>query len=222
MDSIFRKHMNALRNEVQDYLTTYQAADAAQDEARTDHAKAAEGLKRYNGNDNMTRYRLELIEGGLRIAKREAEDKFQQFRKKRFDLLNRAQEIREQLRAELETAGTVNPADVDANTMRLLESGILKTSDFKNLYDGASTPTMRRMIGAAAGKAAEATESAADRAALFSIFTASKNIGNEELEAYDSAVFALSCATGTPENPRELSPKTLQFWMEETAESADE
>lgn len=221
MENIFRKHMNALRNEVQDYLTSYESAKGTRDEAQKAHAQAVEAVKRFSGPETE-KYRRELIAGGLKIAQTEAEAAFQQIRKSRFDLLDRAAEIRAQLSSDLEAAGTVNPADVDGNTMRLLESGILKASDFKSLYDGASSPTMKRLIGAAAGKAAKAAENVEDRAALFSIFSASKSIGSEVLEAFDSVIFGLSCATGTPENPRELSPGTMEFWLEETAKSADE
>ena len=221
MDKIFRKHMNALRNEVRDYLADYKSAKGTRDEAQKAHAQAVEAVKRFSGPETE-KYRRELIAGGLKIAQTEAEAAFQQIRKSRFALLDRAQAIRDELKADLDAALTVNPADVDANTMRLLESGILKASDFKSLYDGASSPTMKRLIGAAAGKAAEATENTTDRAALNSIFSASKSIGSEVLEEYDSTVFGLSCATGTPENPRELSPGTMEFWLEETAESADE
>ena len=219
MDKIFRKHMNALRNEVRAYLTDYESAKGTRDEAQKAHAQAVEAVKRFSGPETE-KYRRELIAGGLKIAQTEAEAAFQKIKKSRFDLLDRAAEIRAQLSSDLEAAGTVNPADVDANTMRLLESGILKASDFKSLYDGASSPTMKRLIGAAAGKAAAAAE-AADREVLNGISHDSKNIIRGKMDTFDSAVFGLSCATGTPENPRELSPGTMEFWLEQT-ESADE
>ena len=218
---IYQKHMESLRAMVQDYLTAYQTAEAARDSARTDHAKAVEDLKKFFGPEEV-RLRMELIERGAKIAERQKEDAFQKIRKSRFDLLDRAAEIRARLASDLEKATVADPAEMDTNTLRLIDSGILTAADFLSIYDNASTPTMKRLIGAAAGKAAEATENTTDRAALNSIFSASKSIGSEVLEEYDSTVFGLSCATGTPENPRELSPKTLQFWMEETAESADE
>ena len=221
MDKIFRKHMNALRNEVRAYLADYKSAKGTRDEAQKAHAQAVEAVKRFSGPETE-KYRRELIAGGLKIAQTEAEAAFQQIRKSRFALLDRAAEIRARLASDLEKATVADPAEMDTNTLRLIDSGILTAADFLSIYDNASTPTMKRLIGAAAGKAAEATENTTDRAALNSIFSASKSIGSEVLEEYDSTVFGLSCATGTPENPRELSPGTMEFWLEETAESADE
>ena len=65
----------------------------------------------------------------------------------------------EGMRAELEKAVSdrfsARPADIDHDVLTLLNSGILTPSEFTRLYNEASSPTMKRLIGHAAGEAAE-------------------------------------------------------------------
>ena len=80
------------------------------------------------------------------------------FRMKEYRLETQARTIRDRLADALTEAAAVNPADVDNKVVFLLNSGILNVADYRRLMTDAQkagNPTMIRLIGAAADKAAE-------------------------------------------------------------------
>lgn len=77
----------------------------------------------------------------------------------RFDYPGEVEAKTASMRTELEKAISdkfaARPADIDHDVLTLLNSGILTPSEFTRLYNEASSPTMKRLIGHAAGEAAE-------------------------------------------------------------------
>lgn len=65
--------------------------------------------------------------------------------------------IRQELAAELDTAYSVNPEQIDTNTMTLLQAGIMRPSEYIKMMDAAEEAgnvTMMRLIAKYAGEAA--------------------------------------------------------------------
>ena len=68
---------------------------------------------------------------------------------------NRKRNKREEIRAAYEADSALDPAEMDANSLTLLQSGLMSVEDYERMYAGAN-PTMRRLVAQFAGKAAEA------------------------------------------------------------------
>lgn len=222
MSDIYQKHVRELRTAVQDYFTTYQTARAARDKSRDAYQTAAEDARVFSARNpgaGLEIARHNLFAENARIEATENEQNFQTIRKGRYDIIDKAAQIKAQMKAELEAAAVVNPADVDANTMRLIDSGILTGADYAKLYSDAETAgnvTMMRLIGKYAGDAAEIAEGD-DRATLNNIYHSAKSVsGRDDLTAYDHTVSALTYGIGTVESGREENPTTIQFWIDST------
>lgn len=70
------------------------------------------------------------------------------------------EKIRGELASAIEKHYTVDPADVDASTLALLNSGILKTADFEKLMDTAEKAENLTMIRLIADRAKDAEKKA--------------------------------------------------------------
>lgn len=88
----------------------------------------------------------------------EAKNKFDAVRRDMSKYSDQVATLRGELEVELDKAYSVDPSQLDANTLELLKSGILKSGEYARLMDvaqRANNPTMARMIAKYAGEAAE-------------------------------------------------------------------
>lgn len=223
--SIWRKHVKSLRREVQSYYDEYLKAQGAVEKARLD-LEEAQREERAVSAKNRERIYVELAAHNVKAKElilQAKKDDLKRINNKRFDLLNKSREIRENLSRELDDNFVVNPADVDGNVMALMDSGVLKANDFVKLYNEAEKShnvTMMRMLGAKAGALADKETDMATRSTLNNIYTASISGKSNELQEYDGYVFAVSRATGDPESlyGYEGNPKMFEFFLNETAD----
>lgn len=102
--------------------------------------------------------------------------------------------LRKELVAELDDHYAADPAALDGNTLELLKSGVLKSSEYAKLMSKAQSDgnyTMARMIAKYAGDAAaerskhygDGDQTARELRAIS--YTANQNNGNETLQAFD-------------------------------------
>ena len=115
--------------------------------------------------------------------------------------------MRKELEAAINDAYSADPTQLDANTLELLKSGILTSSDYNKLIEQAradNNPTMVRMIGKYAGDAAAARgekygqndhEAQALRATVYNSKTYT---GDDRLEAFDTMVNVYHRCTKNP------------------------
>ncbi len=151
---------------------------------------------------NTPQYTLKvaLAKANLDIAKEE-------MRKAQMNLGSHVKEfanIREELAADIESSYAADPAKLDASTVELLKSGILKTNDYKSIMDKAiqaENLTMMRIISKYVSEAAEEEgkrygESSPNAIALRNIAYSAKDIdGSEYLKAFDAMTDVYSRAT---------------------------
>lgn len=128
--------------------------------------------------------------------------------------------LRKELAAEIESAYSVDPAQLDNNTLELLKSGILTGSEYAKLLNAAQAagnPTMVRLVGKYAQDAADAAAAKygqSDRAAaeLRAIAYQSKtNTGSAHLEAFDYLADVYRRCTN--------NPGMIDHWDELTAQA---
>lgn len=111
--------------------------------------------------------------------------------------------LRKQLAADLDAHYAADPAALDNNTLELLKSGVLKTSEYRRMMDQAQNSgnhTMARMIAKYAGDAAKQyndndTRSRELRAISY---MANNNNGANTLAAFDLMADVYSRATNNP------------------------
>lgn len=225
---IYKKHVKNLRTAVQNYLNEYTATKEAAEKAKAVYdATAADGeaFIRRNGNASLEIARVKALTETRRIEMEQAKKNFREIRDNRFGLLNQAALIRQEMSDELSAAYIVDPAQVDSNTMTIINSGICKAADFTRLYDDAEKAgnvTMCRLIGQAAGNYAKTAEGNDRITANMIVNRAGNTAGNtEELDSYDGLVIALSHGTGTPDTGRNENPAMLQYFIDSTADSGD-
>lgn len=115
--------------------------------------------------------------------------------------------LRNQLIAALDAEYAANPAALDGNTLELLKSGILKTSEYQRMMQQAQRDgnyTMARMVAKYAGDAATSAgkqygENDTRARELRAIsFMADDNNGNNTLAAFDLMADVYSRATNNP------------------------
>ena len=116
-------------------------------------------------------------------------------------------EIRSELESAINEAYMADPAQLDGNTLELLKSGVLKSSEYSKLLNDARTtnnPTMVRMIGKYADNAAKSRsidygQNDSEAAALRMVAHNSKTYtGADRLEAFDTMVSVDNRCTKNP------------------------
>ena len=224
----WKKHVKSLRKEVQAYYNKYQRAqekvteaeqayETAMEEERTTRAKNRERIQIEIAAHN-TKQKYLLVQAAKDNLKKVADD--------RFSLLEKAKRIRGDLSAELEDAFSADPSQVDANTMTLINSGILRASDYERMYNkakDAGNATMMRLIGKAAGNYAEMETDAVNRRTLNMLYSDSESVKKAELTRFDEYVFMLKSATGNPESVYRYreNPAMFEFFLENTEDGDD-
>ena len=225
--SILQKHTKNLRKAVKDYYNEYQTAKADLDKAETALKEAAEKARVFAGRNPRASLEIARMNNAVesrRIEKEQARQAFQTVRKARFSVMDAAAQIRKALVSDVQAAFLADPAQVDNNTMRLLDSGILRSGDYEKLFNdaqAANNVTMCRLIAQAAGNLAKTAEGN-DRAALNLLSHKVAGIdGSTDLQAFDESVFSLSFGIGDAETGRDENMDTVAYWLESTADSGD-
>lgn len=85
----------------------------------------------------------------------EAEKNYKEAEKAYKNTLAEVQDIRAELLDEVTAAVSVNPEDLDRNTVDLLKSGICSAAEVAELYDKAATATTKRYIAKYAAEEVE-------------------------------------------------------------------
>ncbi len=139
VDEIAKAAFEAYRKAEKDYKDA--EAKAKQTPQRRGWAEAEYAAKAARAHADFLEKQKEYI-----VAKRAFANSITQFAP-----------IRRELAAAIDDAYSVDPAQLDADTLELLKSGIMTGSEYKKLLDqakAANNPTMVRMIGKYAGDAA--------------------------------------------------------------------
>ena len=225
--SILQKHTKNLRKAVKDYYDQYQTAKADMDKAEAVYKATAEdarGFARRNSGASLEIARANAFVETRRVEMEEARQAFQKVRKARLSVMDAAAQIRKALVSDVQAAFLADPAQVDNNTMRLLDSGILRSGDYEKLFNdaqAANNVTMCRLIAQAAGNLAKTAEGN-DRVALNLLSHKAAGIdGSKDLQAFDESVFSLSFGIGNAETGRDENMDTVAYWLESTADSGD-
>ena len=223
--SIWGKHVMNLRKMVDGYYNSYQAARerVKMAERALDEAQAEEREVKRQNRERIFKEMAEHNTKAKRLAVQVAQDEVKRIESTRFGLLDRAAQIRKELSAELDETLAADPAQVDANTMTLLNSGILRATDYESMYNKAKASgnaTMCRLIGKAAGDYAEKVDDASTRRSLNVILNDSVSAKQDAITHYDEYVYMLKSATGNPESiyRYESNPGMFEFFLNETAD----
>ena len=225
--SIFKKHIRTLRAEVKAYLSEYQKAQSAVEKAKADYEKSAEDTKVFiarhmNSPLEIARHKNRTEQ--LFIIWQASKEELQKINDRRLDILNRVNEIREELKAEEEAAYQADPAKVDTNTLLLLNSGILRASDYEKLFADAKSAgniTMIRLIAQAAAKLADTEKDKTKRISLNNLCDEARRCEHEEVNVFDEYTSALKTGIGSVEYHREVNPEVVQYFLDVTADCED-
>ena len=222
--SILQKHTKNLRKAVKDYYNEYTTAKADLDKAEAVYRATAEdarGFASRNSGASLEIARANALTETRRVEMEEAKKHFQTVRKARFSVMDKAAQIRQELVSDVQAAFLADPAQVDTNTMTLINSGILKAADYEKLFNDAQTSgnvTMCRLIAQAAGNLAK-TASDTDRVALNMLTHKAAGIdGRADLQAFDESVISLSFGIGDAETGRTENMDTVAYWLDSTAD----
>ena len=121
------------------------------------------------------------------------------------------------MRADLEAAISdkfaARPADVDHDVLTLLNSGILTPSEYTRLFNEASSPTMKRLIGHAAGEAAEKLKDDREAASVLrNVANAgARYSGSQYLAAFDGLTDILRRTIRNPAMSKRYSSLAAPF-----------
>ena len=225
MSSAWKKSIKNLRTAVQSHYDEYMTAQGEVEKAKLD-LEEAQREERIARAKSRERIYIELAQHNTKakqLVLQAKRDEFKRVDNKRFDLLRKSKEIREELSQQLDDDFAVNADDVDTSVMALINSGILKVPDYEKLYAEASKAnniTMMRILGRSAGDLAEKTTDAETRRALNVIYSASTSGKQDELRHYDEYAFAVSRGTGNPMsvNGYQGNPKMFEYFLDETAD----
>ena len=144
-----------------------------------------------------------------------ARDKRNDLRRSLPDTVQRSvSAIRAELVQEVWNRNRAKPGEIDHDTLALLNSGICTVDDLEALMQEAKTQTMRRMIAAAAGKAA-AAETDRDAATRLRVLSqaANRENGSSSIQAFDNLVDTL--------NRSIANPSMIRYWDSLTAPMID-
>lgn len=228
MSSAWKKSVKDLRKAVQSHYDEYMTAQGEVEKAKLD-LEEAQREERIARAKSRERIYIELAQHNTKakqLVLQAKKDEFKRVDNKRFDLLRKSKEIREELSQQLDDDFAVNADDVDSNVMTLISSGILKAQDYEKLYDEASKAgnvTMMRILGKTAGDLAGKTTDSGERSALNGVYYASVSGKRDELQKYDEYAFAVSRGTGNPMsvNGYQGNPKMFEYFLDQTADMGD-
>lgn len=223
--SFWKNSVKELRKEVQSYYDGYQRAQAAVERAQLDLEDAQKEEQTVRAKNREKIY-VELAAHNTkakRLFLQAKKDELRKFEENRFNLLRKSKEIRGELSRQLDDDFVVNPADVDANVVTLINSGVLKVADYERLYDEAEKShniTMMRLLGKTCGDLADKETDAETRRMLNSIYATSISGKQNELQRYDEYAFAVSRGTGDPQSVynHRGNPYMFEYFLDNTAD----
>lgn len=223
--SFWKNSVKELRKEVQSYYDGYQRAQSAVERAQLDLEDAQREEQTVRAKNREKIY-VELAAHNTkakRLFLQAKKDELRKFEENRFNLLRKSKEIRGELSRQLDDDFVVNPADVDANVVTLINSGVLKVADYERLYDEAEKShniTMMRLLGKTCGDLADKETDAETRRMLNSIYATSISGKQNELQRYDEYAFAVSRGTGDPQSVynHRGNPYMFEYFLDNTAD----
>ena len=220
--NIWMKSVMKMRGEVQSYYDSLLKAQGAVEKARLDLEEA----RREERAENRGGIYVELAAHNVKAKElifQAKKDDLKRISNKRFDLLKKSKDYRDELSRALDDDFTVNPADVDGNVMALMDSGIMNVNDVVKLYNEAKrrhNVTMMRLIGRKAEALADKETDTEARITLNNISNDSASQKKNELQSYDEYVFSVSLGTGDPESfsRNDENPVMYEYFLNETAD----
>ena len=220
--NIWMKSVMKMRGEVQSYYDSLLKAQGAVEKARLDLEEA----RREERAENRGGIYVELAAHNVKareLVLQARMDDLKRISNKRFDLLKKSKDYRDELSRALDDDFTVNPADVDGNVMALMDAGILNVNDVVKLYNEAKKKhnvTMMRLIGRKAEALADKETDTEARITLNGISNDSASQKKNELQSYDEYVFSVSLGTGDPESfsRNDENPVMYEYFLNETAD----
>ena len=220
--NIWMKSVMKMRGEVQSYYDSLLKAQGAVEKARLDLEEA----RREERAENRGGIYVELAAHNVKareLVLQARMDDLKRISNKRFDLLKKSKDYRDELSRALDDDFTVNPADVDGNVMALMDAGILNVNDVVKLYNEAKKKhnvTMMRLIGRKAEALADKETDTEARITLNNISNDSASQKKNELQSYDEYVFSVSLGTGDPESfsRNDENPVMYEYFLNETAD----
>ena len=142
-----------------------------------------------HGSDPVSKAKAARAEARMKAA----QEQEQGFKYKSYHYEVAANRLKDEYEKELAFEFTVDPKQVDANVMQLLDSGILNVNDYTRLFNEAAeheNVTMMRLIGAAAEKAARDLRGSDGTRLRLIAFQSRQAAGGEKLKAFSAAVDA--------------------------------
>ena len=220
--NIWMKSVMKMRGEVQSYYDSLLKAQGAVEKARLDLEEA----RREERAENRGGIYVELAAHNVKARElvfQAKKDDLKRISNKRFDLLKKSKDYRDELSRALDDDFTVNPADVDGNVMALMDADILNVNDVVKLYNEAKKKhnvTMMRLIGRKAEALADKETDTEARITLNNISNDSASQKKNELQSYDEYVFSVSLGTGDPESfsRNDENPVMYEYFLNETAD----
>ena len=220
--NIWMKSVMKMRGEVQSYYDSLLKAQGAVEKARLDLEEA----RREERAENRGGIYVELAAHNVKARElvfQAKKDDLKRISNKRFDLLKKSKDYRDELSRALDDDFTVNPADVDGNVMALMDADILNVNDVVKLYNEAKKKhnvTMMRLIGRKAEALADKETDTEARITLNNISNDSASQKKNELHSYDEYVFSVSLGTGDPESfsRNDENPVMYEYFLNETAD----
>ena len=220
--NIWMKSVMKMRGEVQSYYDSLLKAQGAVEKARLDLEEA----RREERAENRGGIYVELAAHNVKareLVLQAKKDDLKRISNKRFDLLKKSKDYRDELSRALDDDFTVNPADVDGNVMALMDADILNVNDVVKLYNEAKKKhnvTMMRLIGRKAEALADKETDTEARITLNNISNDSASQKKNELQSYDEYVFSVSLGTGDPESfsRNDENPVMYEYFLNETAD----
>lgn len=220
--NIWMKSVMKMRGEVQSYYDSLLKAQGAVEKARLDLEEA----RREERAENRGGIYAELAAHNVKAKElifQAKKDDLKRISNKRFDLLKKSKDYRDELSRALDDDFTVNPADVDGNVMALMDADILNVNDVVKLYNEAKKKhnvTMMRLIGRKAEALADKETDTEARITLNGISNDSASQKKNELQSYDEYVFSVSLGTGDPESfsRNDENPVMYEYFLNETAD----
>lgn len=206
-NSIARELDSAFKAARTEYTTAYNAIESARQAA---NEAGADALKK-----QIAALQLQ-----------EAEKKMRQETGRIWSVFDaKAVELRHTLEKELQTNSLADPTAIDSNAVELIKTGVLTVDDYFGFADRyGENPTMLKLIGHYAKKAADSADDRKDRAALTVLAQDCAKGTGKTLKAFDELLTAANYCSGRGGNgTRSTTPGVTismgEKWDELTADA---
>lgn len=203
------------------FLTWRAAFKAAYNKIERAKSKLNEVEKPHKGEDQQTR---EVKAAAARLEWREAEKAFAAEREHLQAQLNEAlDKVRADVSAEASKAQLMNPADVDAAALAIMQSGAMGAADYRAFMEKySSNATMTRLLARYAEMAADSMEDDKAKAQLFAVSHDAAASLTADTKNCDNLVYVAKKLSGQSGQGRELTLTLADKWEELTGGSVSE